>query len=116
MIPPIPLDPETVAAIRRIIWFEEAEQAARDPVRLLAYAFRYATHADMKHLRRHFSDDDLRTALTNAPPGIIDGRSWGYWHAILGQYPPPPMPVRQFGVAHFAAPQQSPVDLNAPTS
>ena len=41
MIPPIRLTPETVAVIRRIIWFEEPEQAARDPVRLLAYAFRH---------------------------------------------------------------------------
>ena len=116
MIPPIPLTPETVAAIRRIIWFEEPELAARDPVRLIAYAFRYASHADMKRLRLHFSDDDLRAALAAAPPGIIDGRSWSYWHAILGQYPPPPLPQRQFGRAHFAAPQQSPVDLNGPTS
>ena len=116
MIPPIPLNPETCAAIRRIIWFEEPEQAARDPVRLLAYAFRYATYDDMRHLRRHFSDDDLLVALASASPGIIDGRSWSYWHAILGQYPPPPMPVRQFGPSHLAAPQQSLVDLNAPTS
>ena len=116
MILPISLDPKTCNVLRRIIWFEEPKEAAHDPVRLLAYAFRYATHADMKHLRCHFSDDDLRAALANAPPGIIDGRSWSYWHAILGQYPPPPMPQRQFGVAHFAAPQQSPVDLNAPTS
>lgn len=92
----LPLSTDTADIIRRIIWFEAPEKAVQDPVRMLAYAFRYASHADMKALRGHFSDDELRYALRFAPPGIIDGRSWGYWHAILGIYPPPPMPVRHF--------------------
>jgi hypothetical protein len=68
-----------------------------DPVRFAAYAFARATHGDMKILRRYLSDDDLRTALLKAPPGIIDARSWCYWHVRLGQYPAPPLPVRKFG-------------------
>jgi hypothetical protein len=81
----------------RVIWFEPAELALRDTTRFMAYAFRYATHDDMTTLRTKLSDDDLRAALANAPPGIIDARSWSYWHAILGTYPAPPMPVRRFG-------------------
>ena len=55
----------------------------------------YATFEDMQHIREHFSDDDLREVLANAPPGIIDPRSWAYWHAVLGQYPAPAMPTRR---------------------
>ena len=110
---PIKLTTQISEVIRRIIWFEEPRDAVRDSFRLLAYAFRYASHTDMQQLRQHFSDDDLRAALASAPPGIIDGRSWSYWHAILGQFPPPPLPVRQFGEAHLAAAQQSAVDLMA---
>jgi hypothetical protein len=62
----------------------------------MAYAFRYAMHADMSLLRQTLGDDDLRIALAKAPPGIIDPRSWSYWHALLGQFPPPPMPQRRF--------------------
>jgi hypothetical protein len=62
----------------------------------MAYAFCYATAADMDMLRKFLSDDEPREALANAPPGIIDLRSWSYWHAIVGQFPSPPMPQRIF--------------------
>ncbi len=80
----------------RIIWFEPAETALGDLPRFMAYAFRYACHDDMRLLRTKLHDDDLRSALAHAPPGIIDPRSWSYWHAMLGVYPPPPQPTRIF--------------------
>ena len=88
------LTSEIDSLARRIIWFEEPAEAIADPNRFLAYAFTYATHEDMSVLRATFSDDDLRTALELAPPGIIDPRSWWYWHLILDRYPPPPLPTR----------------------
>jgi hypothetical protein len=51
----------------------------------------------MQVLRRYLSDDDLREALRNAPPGIIDARSWAYWHLMLDVDPAPPIPVRNLG-------------------
>ncbi|PZN70962.1 MAG: hypothetical protein DM484_27640, partial [Candidatus Methylumidiphilus alinenensis] len=66
-----------------------------DAFRFVAYALARATHEDMKLLRNLLSDDDLREALDNAPPGIIDPRSWAYWNSKLGRYPVPPMPKRQ---------------------
>ncbi len=86
----IPLTPETKALARRLIWFEEPEDALSDTSRFAACAFARATHADMKILRAHLSDDDLREALDGAPPGIIDARSWAYWNSKLGRYPPRP--------------------------
>jgi hypothetical protein len=62
----------------------------------MAYAMTYARHEDMRVLRRQISDDDIREALDNAPPGIIDPRSWAYWNSKMGRYPPPPLPVRKF--------------------
>jgi len=94
---PIPLDPETEAIARRIVWFEEPAEALADPVRFMAYAMASATHEDMKALRRHVSDDDFREALDKAPPGIIDQRSWAYWNSKMGRYPAPPPPKRSFG-------------------
>lgn len=80
----------------RVIWFEPPEKVLQDLPRFLAYAFRYATHQDMKTLRTKFSDVDLLAALSLAPPGIIDPRSWSYWHAILGIFPAPPQKARRF--------------------
>lgn len=94
---PIPLNNETAALARRLVWFEEPDQALADPVRFLAYAFARATHDDMKIVCRYVSEADLRLALLQAPPGIIDARSWCYWHVRLGLYPAPPMPVRKYG-------------------
>lgn len=67
----------------------------RDPVRFMAYAMRYGTAKDMQRLRDLVGEDGLAEALAKAPPGIIDPRSWWYWHAMLGVSPPPPLPVRR---------------------
>ncbi|MFN0193942.1 MAG: hypothetical protein ACKVP5_18550 [Aestuariivirga sp.] len=97
MIDSIPLNAETEDLARRTIWFEPPSKALSDPVRFAAYAFAYATFEDMTVLRRYLSDADLREALKNAPPGIIDARSWSYWHLRLDVEPVPPLPVRKFG-------------------
>ncbi len=90
----IPLTPQTQALAARLIWFEPAEEALADPIRFMAYAFARATHEEMKTLRSIVTDADLREALDRAPPGIIDSRSWAYWNAVVGRYPPPPEPTR----------------------
>jgi hypothetical protein len=91
----IPLTSEIATIAGRIIWFEDAETALADPVRFLAYAAAYATHEDMERIRSHISDEDFREALDQAPPGIIDARSWAYWNLKLGRYPARPMPMRE---------------------
>lgn len=94
---PIPVTPETAEVARRIIWFEEPEKALADPVRFMAYAMTYAHHKDMRVIRQHVSDDEIRQALDTAPPGIIDPRSWAYWNLRMGRFPPPPPRKRTFG-------------------
>ncbi len=91
---PIPLTPETIAIALRIVWFEPPAKSLANPVRFIAYAAARATHADMKVLRRHVTDDAFRAALAEAPPGIVDARSWAYWHSKLGIWPTPPLPRR----------------------
>jgi hypothetical protein len=90
----LPLTPEIEAVARRVVWFEEPEQAIANAARFLAYAMTYGVHEDMTIIRRYLSDDDLREALDQAPPGIFDPRSWAYWNAMLGRYPAPAMPTR----------------------
>ncbi len=90
----IPLSQEIKAVAGRVIWFEEPEKAVTDPVRFLTYAMTYGSHKDIATIRRHVTDDDLRAALDHPPPGIMDPRSWSYWHLKLGRYPAPPPPKR----------------------
>ena len=92
----IPLTPESEQLARRLVWFEPPEKALSNTARFLAYAFARATHEDMTMLRQFLSDDDFREALEQAPPGIIDARSWAYWNAKFGRTPAPLMPQRRF--------------------
>jgi hypothetical protein len=96
-VTPLALTPSNIALARRIIWFEPPQQALAEPLRFLAYAFRYADIDDIGIIRSNYGVDDLALALQNAPPGIIDERSWAYWNLILRDLsPPPPMPTRTF--------------------
>jgi hypothetical protein len=45
---PIPLNAETRALAKRLVWFESPAEALADPIRFIAYAFARAAHDDMR--------------------------------------------------------------------
>jgi hypothetical protein len=90
----IQLTPEIAAVAKRVLWFEPPEQAIAEPFRFVAYAMTYGDHADMTSIRKQLSDRDLLIAISHAPPGVFDARSWAYWNLLLGRFPAPPMPER----------------------
>jgi hypothetical protein len=55
----------------------------------------YGTVEDIAVVRRYLSLDDFREALQQAPPGIIDARSWAYRNIMTGRHPVPPPPQRR---------------------
>lgn len=77
-----------------IVWFEPPDTSLRNPARFLVYAMTYATAQELAVLRKHVSASELREALEAAPPGIMDKRSWAYWHAVLNNASSPRMPIR----------------------
>lgn len=91
---PLPHNADLLGIAPRVIWFEPPDRALADPVRFLAYLMTYGTAADVAVVREYVSLDDFREALDHAPPGIIDERSWAYWHTVTGRSPVPPMPRR----------------------
>lgn len=93
---PLPFAPELLDIAPRVIWFEEPAQALANPVRFLAYLMTYGTAEDIATVRNYVSEADFKEALEAAPPGIMDARSWAYWHVMAGRYPTPPMPQRGF--------------------
>jgi hypothetical protein len=93
----LPLPTTLFDVARRCVWFQPPSETVAEPDFLIAHAFTYGTADDIAVLRAHFTKDDLIHALINAPPGIIDARSWAYWNLILRDLsPPPPMPTRTF--------------------
>jgi hypothetical protein len=91
---PLPASSDLLQVAPNVIWFETPEKALADPVRFLAYLMTYGTVEDIAVVQRYLDLDDFREALEQAPPGIIDARSWAYWNVMTGRYPVPPMPRR----------------------
>lgn len=94
---PFPPAPDLLVVAEKTVWFKEPAAALANPAHFIAHVLTYGTHADVKVLRQHVNDDELREALDRAPPGVFDGRSWAYWNLKVGRYPTPPMPQRRFG-------------------
>jgi hypothetical protein len=90
----LPSNSDLLQVAPNVIWFEPPAKALADPVRFLAYLMTYGTVEDIAVVRRYVGLDDFREALEQAPPGIIDARSWAYWNVMTGRYPVPPMPRR----------------------
>ena len=87
-------DEELEKVARRCVWWIGPDKALRDPPNFLCHVMVYGLWRDAMIIRRRFSHDQLRDALTRAPAGLFDVRSWHYWHHLLGQ-PVPPLPLRQ---------------------
>jgi len=77
---------------RRVVWFYPPERTLADPILFLNHAMTWGTPEDLAVVRKHFTDDDLRNALRNAHPGIMDEPSWAYWHLLLDLGPAPQRP------------------------
>lgn len=91
---PLPCNRDLLQVAPNVVWFEPAEKALANPVRFLAYLMTYGTLEDIAVVQRYLDLEDFREALEQAPPGIIDQRSWAYWNIVTGRYPVPPMPRR----------------------
>ncbi|HMA72558.1 MAG TPA: hypothetical protein VKP67_13880 [Xanthobacteraceae bacterium] len=92
----LPQTPDLLALAERTVWYKRPEEAVADQLNLVAHVLTYGDHEDVKVLRRYLDLDDIRASLDRAPPGVFDARSWSYWNAMVGRFPPPPMPRRVF--------------------
>ena len=88
--------PELLRLAGRVIWFKAAHETLHDPAHLVAHVLTTGTQDDVRTLRRHLSDSQLRAALDHAPPGVFDPRSWAYWNLMLDR-PETPLPERFCG-------------------
>ncbi len=90
----LPCNADLLRIASLVVWFEPPERTLAEPVRFLTYAMTYGTTEEIAVVRSYVELDDFREALEQAPPGIMDERSWAYWNIVTGRYPVPPMPRR----------------------
>lgn len=84
---------------RRYIWWKPPDEAAREPLRVIAQVMNLGDWDDANSMRQHLGDAALRDALLHAEAGQFNARSWTWWHYRLGLAEPgkvPPLPVRRF--------------------
>ena len=87
-------DDALLALAGRYVWWKSPDDALRDRTHLLCQIMQLGTDNDVRIARDKFGDQAFRDALRDAPPGILDPRSWNFWHLVLFHRPPPPMPTR----------------------
>jgi hypothetical protein len=88
------VDSVLVELARRYVWWKPPELAAADLTHLLCQMMQLGTWEDVRAAKRLVGEDAFRAALRAAPPGVLDERSWNFWHLNLFHQPPPPPPVR----------------------
>jgi hypothetical protein len=90
--------PDLCAIAQRVIWFEDAEEALRQPNRFLAYLMTFGTVEEILTARKYFSAHEFEAVLADPPAGIFDVRSWNYWNGVYNRRPVSPLPQRTIPV------------------
>jgi hypothetical protein len=80
---------------KRVLWFEQPEEALAYPRRFLAYLMTCGTWDEVLTARKYFTDRDFEAVLEDPPAGIFDARSWTYWSHVYGHTSVPPLPQRR---------------------
>jgi len=80
---------------QKLVWWQPAEAALADPLRLACQVMALGTWDDTLMARAELGDALFHRALQHAPPGVFDVRSWNYWHLVFGMTPVPPLPQRK---------------------
>jgi hypothetical protein len=78
----------------RYVWWEPPERALERRSHFICQLLQPGTAEDVRAARRIRGDEALREALRSAPPGVLDARSWSFWHLVLLGHPAPPLPSR----------------------
>lgn len=86
--------PDLLNVARRVVWYLDPEAALVNRRLFLAHVMTYGTLDDVLIVRDHYSTVDFVDALTHAPAGIFDPRSWAYWNLVYRGEPVPPLPRR----------------------
>ena len=90
------MSPELRRIASRVVWWDTPDRVLAREDDFLCRVMALGDLADVNYVSATYGDERLRAALTTASPGILDPRSWHYWHHRLGLGAAGPLPVRQF--------------------
>lgn len=79
----------------RVVWWEPPDQVLSREDAFLCRVMALGDLADVNYVQATFGTARLAHALRAAAPGVLDPRSWHYWHHRLGLGAAGPLPSRQ---------------------
>lgn len=82
----------------KYIWWKRPEEALRHSDRVVLQVMNIGDYEDVQELVDFFGEPALRQIISSAEPGLLNERSWAYWHYRLGMAQPgkvPPLPKRR---------------------
>tara|TARA_B100001013_G_scaffold325400_1_gene237406 strand:+ start:522 stop:788 length:267 start_codon:yes stop_codon:yes gene_type:complete len=77
---------------RELFWWKSLE----NEIRFACQVITLGTWDYVLLAREDLGDEFFKSALENTPLGVVDTRSWNYWHLVYEISPVPPSPVRSF--------------------
>ena len=88
------MSPDLLRLAAKYVWWEPPERALERRTLLICQLMQLGSWDDVREARHSFGDGAFQEALEHAPSGVLDARSWTYWHRFYGRVPVPPLPVR----------------------
>jgi hypothetical protein len=82
-------DAELREIAARYVWWQPPAVTLARPRHFLCQVMALGMAEDVRTVRRVMGDPALLDALEHAPPGVMDPKSWNFWHLFFGRRPPP---------------------------
>ena len=82
------------ALAKKYVWWQSTDETLARRDHFLCQLMTLATGDDVAAARAELGDDAFVHALAHAPPGVMDPKSWNFWHRVLRHEAPPPLPTR----------------------
>lgn len=79
---------------KRVAWWKSPEETLADSSDFLCRVMTLGDWNDVTYVLGIFGENNFKTALQTAKPGIFDPASWHYWHWRLGLILNPELPRR----------------------
>lgn len=93
-----PVGPPDVERLRhiasRVVWWDAPDRVLAREDDFLCRVMALGNLDDANYIESTYGASRLREALKAAPSGVIDLRSWHYWHHRLGLADAGPLPTR----------------------
>jgi hypothetical protein len=79
---------------RKVFWWGEPDDWLDNRVRFVAQVMTYGDLNDINITRQLLGDSAFLAVLDHAPPGVLDEKSWVFWHRRYHREVPP-LPQRR---------------------